>query len=93
MFFNQAGLGPLAAVVATEIVDASVRGFAMGVAMVGTAIVSTITNYSTLPISTAFGYSTLFCGYSFANLLIAAFIYCCIEETKGRTLEQIQSGK
>ena len=36
MFFNQSGLGPLAAVVATEIVDASIRGLAMGIAMVGT---------------------------------------------------------
>jgi hypothetical protein len=60
---------------------------------VGTALVATATNASTLPISGAFGYSTLFGGYAAANLLIAAFVYCCIVETKGRTLEQIQAGK
>lgn len=93
MFFNQSGLGPLAAVVATEIVDASIRGFATGIAMVGTAIVSTATNYSTLPISSSLGYSTLFGLYSVANVLIAGFVYFCVVETKGRTLEQIQAGK
>ena len=44
MFFNQAGLGPLAAVVATEIVDTSVRGVALGIASSATGLLSAVTH-------------------------------------------------
>ena len=66
MFFNQAGLGPLAAVVTTEIVDSSVRGLAMGVATMGAGLVGAGTNYITLPIVDSIGYDWMFAGCALA---------------------------
>lgn len=62
MFFNQAGLGPLAAVVTTEIVDSTVRGLAMGVATMGAGLIAAGTNYVTLPIVDSIGYDWMFAG-------------------------------
>ena len=38
------------------------------------------------------GSGYLFCGYGVANLLIALYVFSCIPETMGKTLEQIQNG-
>ena len=62
MFFNQAGLGPLATVVTTEIVDSSVRGLAMGIATMGAGLAAAGTNYVTLPIVNSIGYDFMFAG-------------------------------
>ncbi len=80
MFFNQAGIGPLATVVTTEIVDSSVRGLAMGVATMGTGLVSAGTNYVTLPIVDSIGYDWMFAGcvlaltsdYCLSSVLVAS---------------------
>ena len=90
MMFNQAGLGPLATVLATELPAPSVRGLALGVAVATAGITQTATNYATLPVGNTIGYKWMFGFYAAANAAIALFVLLCVPETKGRTLEQIQ---
>ena len=91
MFFNQAGLGPLGAVVTTEIVPDRVRGLAMGIGCAGSGLVGTASSYSLLPLSKSIGYANIFLGYALANIAIALFVLLCLQETAGQSLEQIQS--
>ena len=92
MFFNQLGLGPLASVVCTEIMPASIRGLGMGVATgIGGGVIGAASSYSALPLSTLIGYDKLFWGYGIADVLIAVFIVWCVPETAQRSLEQIQA--
>ena len=92
LFFNQLGIGPLVSVVSAEIVPASMRGLALGIASaIGGGVVGAASSYSTLPLASTVGYDLLFAGYACANLGIVGFLLACVPETAGQTLEALNA--
>ena len=89
MFTFQLGMGPLPALVITELVPPRIRG--IGAAWVGmvAGLVGNATVYAILPLRDLFGYGWLFTFYSGGAVLGLAFVALLVPETNNRSLEAI----
>lgn len=90
MAFFQGCIGPLTWLMMAEIFPARFKGLGMGIAV----FCSWIMNFAvglTFPILLSIiGLSTTFFGFSICGFLSILFVYKCVPETKGRSLEQIE---
>ena len=85
-------LGPVAWVLAAEIFPLRVRGMAMGVVTLSNWLFDFMVAMSFLSIIDLVGKSGTF--FMFAGISVAGWLFCrfFLPETKGRSLEQIESG-
>jgi MFS transporter, SP family, sugar:H+ symporter len=83
--------GPVVWVMLPEILPLSVRGAALGVA-VCLHWLANFTVSQTFPVALdAWGPGTVFLGYAVIGLVATAFVLRFVTETKGRSLEQIET--
>ncbi|XP_052200828.1 probable polyol transporter 4 [Diospyros lotus] len=88
--FFSVGLGPVCWVVASEIYPLRLRARASALGSVGNRVSSGLVSMSFLSISNAITVAGTFFVFSAVSALAVAFVYKCVPETKGRTLEQIE---
>ena len=90
MAFFQGCIGPLTWLMMAEIFPARFKGLGMGIAV----FVSWLMNFTvglTFPILlSVIGLSMTFFGFSICGFLSFFFVYKCVPETKGRSLEAIE---
>ncbi|EGD75475.1 hypothetical protein PTSG_06549 [Salpingoeca rosetta] len=84
------GFGPMAWVVASEVVPLQVRGIAMGIATFINRILSGTIAMSYLSLKNALSSAGTFYLFGAVALLSALFVYLFVPETKGRALEDIE---
>ncbi|MBE9376163.1 sugar porter family MFS transporter [Saccharopolyspora sp. HNM0983] len=83
--------GPVLWVMLSEIFPLSVRGTAMGLATIANWVVNFAVSL-TLPILiSAWGSGAVFSMYAVFGVLIFGFVHRWVQETKGRSLEQIET--
>ncbi|MCC7155551.1 MAG: sugar porter family MFS transporter [Bryobacterales bacterium] len=85
------GLGPGVWVLLAEIFPTRIRGRAMGVATVSLWIACAALTLTFLSLAKALGASGAFALYGFICVFTAWFVWRFTPETKGRTLEEIES--
>jgi len=85
------GLGPGVWVVLSEIFPTRIRGRAMGVATVALWCACVVLTMTYLSLSSALGPSGAFTLYAVMCIGTALFVWKLTPETKGRTLEEIES--
>lgn len=85
------GLGPIAWLFMSEAYPQEIKGIAMGCATLANWGANFIVSMSFLTILEGLGPSITFSLYALIGLITIYFIYRYIPETKGRTLEEIQS--
>ncbi|XP_019366300.1 PREDICTED: solute carrier family 2, facilitated glucose transporter member 6 [Gavialis gangeticus] len=85
------GWGPITWLLMSEILPLKARGVASGLCVV----VSWLTAFGLarcfLPVVEAFGLEVPFLFFAFISVMNLIFTGCCVPETKGRSLEQIES--
>jgi sugar porter (SP) family MFS transporter len=84
-------LGPIFWLLIAEIYPLRVRGLAMGVATTANWAANLLVSLTFLTLTDAFGPSLAFWSYGLLTLAALIFAYKLVPETKGRTLEQIES--
>jgi SP family sugar:H+ symporter-like MFS transporter len=83
--------GPVVWVMLPEILPLSVRGAALGVAVSLQWLANFAVSQSFPPMIDAWGAGTVFLGYAGMGLIATAFVLKFVTETKGRSLEEIES--
>jgi MFS transporter, SP family, sugar:H+ symporter len=83
--------GPVVWVMIPEVLPLSVRGTAMGVAVFGNWAANFAVSQTFPPLLKALGPGTVFLGYAALGLLAGVFVKAMVTETKGRSLEEIES--
>jgi MFS transporter, SP family, sugar:H+ symporter len=83
--------GPVVWVMLPEILPLSVRGAALGVAVSLQWLANFAVSQSFPPMVDAWGAGTVFLGYAVMGLIATAFVLRFVTETKGRSLEEIES--
>jgi MFS transporter, SP family, xylose:H+ symportor len=84
-------LAPVTWVLISEIFPNRVRSQAVSVAVSALWVASFVLTYTFPLINKALGSSGTFLGYGAICMLGALFVYACVPETKGRTLEEIEA--
>lgn len=87
--FFSIGMGPGAWLVPAEIFGNHIRAKAMSVATTANRIASTFMSATFLSIAAAVGWATFFYLLGFTCLVVAAFLYVYLPETKGKSLEDM----
>ncbi|XP_075041921.1 solute carrier family 2, facilitated glucose transporter member 6 isoform X2 [Mixophyes fleayi] len=85
------GWGPVTWLLMSEILPLKARGMASGLCVLVSWITGFIMTEAFLPAVNAFNLETPFFFFSIICFCCLFFTYCCVPETKGRTLEQIES--
>jgi sugar porter (SP) family MFS transporter len=83
--------GPVVWVMIPEVLPLSVRGTAMGVAVFGNWAANFLVSQTFPPLLTALGPGPVFLGYAGMGVLAAIFVKAFVAETKGRSLEEIET--
>jgi sugar porter (SP) family MFS transporter len=83
--------GPVVWVMLPEILPLSVRGAALGVAVFMQWLANFAVSQSFPPMVSAWGAGPVFLGYAVMGVLATAFVLRFVTETKGRSLEEIES--
>jgi MFS family permease len=89
LIFFSIGMGPGAWLIPSEIFPLSIRGKAMSLATLGNRITATFMSSTFLSISTALGWSGFFFLLFVVCLIVLAFFYLYLPETKGHSLEEM----
>jgi MFS transporter, SP family, xylose:H+ symportor len=84
-------LAPVTWVLITELFPNSVRATAVSIAVAALWVSSFILTYTFPFFSQSFGASGVFLLYSGVCLIGLVFVYLCVPETKGQSLEQIEA--
>ncbi len=84
------GLGPITWVVLSEIFPLKIRGKAVGMALFANWFANYLIALTFLPLLTKLGMSLTFFMYALITLIACIFVYFCIPETKGKSLEEIE---
>jgi MFS transporter, SP family, galactose:H+ symporter len=84
------GLGPVFWLLIAEIFPLGVRGRAMGIATLTVWIFNILCALTFFQLLQLLGPAATFLGYGALTILGWWFIFCCMPETKGLTLEQIE---
>ncbi|HEY2005839.1 MAG TPA: sugar porter family MFS transporter [Solirubrobacteraceae bacterium] len=83
--------GPVVWVMIPEVLPLSVRGTAMGVAVFGNWAANFLVSQTFPPLLKSLGAGTVFLGYAGLGILAGLFVMFFVTETKGRSLEEIES--
>jgi SP family sugar:H+ symporter-like MFS transporter len=83
--------GPVVWVMLPEVLPLSVRGTAMGVAVFGNWAANFAVAQTFPPLLSSVGPGPVFLGYAVLGLLAGLFVKLFVAETKGRSLEDIES--
>jgi len=89
-FFSM-GMGPIAWIYLSEMFPMRVRGLGVGIGVAVNRLMNATVSLTFISLTKALtigGAFFLYCGFGFLSLL---FIYFCLPETKGKTLEEIES--
>lgn len=85
------GWGPITWLLMAEILPLRARGVASGLCVLVSWLTAFALTKSFLPVVNAFGLQAPFFFFAAVCLVNLAFTGCCVPETKGRSLEQIES--
>nr|KAF6315403.1 solute carrier family 2 member 6 [Myotis myotis] len=85
------GWGPITWLLMSEILPLRARGVASGLCVLVSWLTAFALTNSFLPVVNAFGLQVPFFFFAAICLLNLVFTGCCVPETKGRSLEQIES--
>ncbi|XP_077005180.1 solute carrier family 2, facilitated glucose transporter member 6 [Tamandua tetradactyla] len=85
------GWGPITWLLMSEILPLRARGVASGLCVLGSWLTAFALTKSFLPVVNAFGLQVPFFFFAAICLVNLLFTGCCVPETKGRSLEQIES--
>lgn len=88
--FFSVGIGPVCWVVTSEIFPLRLRAQAAALGAVGNRVCSGLIAMSFLSVSRAISVGGTFFIFSGISALSVAFVYNCVPETKGKSLEQIE---
>jgi MFS family permease len=83
--------GPVVWVMIPEVLPLSVRGTAMGVAVVGNWAANFLVSQTFPMLLSKFGPGPVFLGYAGLGILAFFFVKAFVTETKGRSLEKIEA--
>jgi MFS transporter, SP family, sugar:H+ symporter len=83
--------GPVVWVMIPEVLPLSVRGTAMGVAVLCNWAANFVVSQTFPVLLSSLGPGTVFLGYAGMGLLAALFVKAFVTETKGRSLEEIEA--
>jgi sugar porter (SP) family MFS transporter len=83
--------GPVVWVMIPEVLPLSVRGTAMGVAVVANWAANFVVSQTFPMLLSKFGPGPVFLGYAGLGILAALFVKAMVTETKGRSLEAIEA--
>jgi sugar porter (SP) family MFS transporter len=83
--------GPVVWVMIPEVLPLSVRGTAMGVAVVANWAANFLVSQTFPMLLSKFGPGPVFLGYAGLGILAALFVKAMVTETKGRSLEEIEA--
>ena len=88
--FFSVGIGPICWVLTTEIFPLRLRSQAAALGAVGNRVCSGLVAMSFLSVSHAISVAGVFFIFSAVSALAVLFVYTCVPETKGKSLEQIE---
>lgn len=88
--FFSVGIGPVCWVVSSEIFPLKLRAQASAIGAVGSRVSSGLVAMSFLSVCRAITVGGTFFVFAAISTLSVAFVYKCIPETKGKSLEQIE---
>ncbi|THG23716.1 probable polyol transporter 4 [Camellia sinensis] len=88
--FFSVGLGPVCWVLTSEIFPLKLRAQASALGAVGSRVSSGVIAMSFLSVSRAITVAGTFFVFAAISSLAVAFVYTCVPETKGKSLEQIE---
>ncbi|KAL2495094.1 putative polyol transporter 4 [Forsythia ovata] len=88
--FFSVGIGPVCWVVSSEIFPLKLRAQASAIGAVGSRVSSGLVSMSFLSVSRAITVGGTFFVFAALSSLSIAFVYKCVPETKGKSLEQIE---
>ncbi|KAK7854478.1 probable polyol transporter 4 [Quercus suber] len=88
--FFSVGIGPICWVLTTEIFPLRLRSQAAALGAVGNRVCSGVVAMSFLSVSRAISVAGVFFIFSAISSLAVLFVYTCVPETKGKSLEQIE---
>jgi sugar porter (SP) family MFS transporter len=83
--------GPVVWVMIPEVLPLSVRGTAMGVAVFGNWAANFVVSQTFPALLKGFGPGPVFLGYAVLGILAGLFVKAFVTETKGRSLEEIET--
>lgn len=83
--------GPVLWVLLSEIFPLSVRGTSMGIATISNWILNFAVSLTFPVLASAWGTGWSFVLYALFGVVVFAFVYRYVQETKGRSLEQIET--
>lgn len=89
--FFSVGIGPVCWVLTSEIFPLKLRAQASALGAVGNRVCSGLIAMSFLSVSRAISVGGTFFIFSAISALSVAFVYKCVPETKGKSLEQIEA--
>lgn len=89
--FFAMSLGPVTWVVLSEILPLSIRGLGMAIALVGNWLANYAVSLTFPDLIRHLGVSGSFALFGSFSLLALLFVFCFIPETKGKTLEEIET--
>ncbi|KAF5474364.1 hypothetical protein F2P56_006268 [Juglans regia] len=88
--FFSVGIGPICWVLSSEVFPLRLRAQASALGAVGSRVSSGLIAMSFLSIARAITVAGTFFVFSLLSALSVAFVYTCVPETKGKSLEQIE---
>ncbi|KAK9714720.1 hypothetical protein RND81_06G114500 [Saponaria officinalis] len=88
--FFSVGIGPICWVLTSEIFPLRLRAQASGIGAVGSRVSSGIISMSFLSVTAAITVSGAFFVFAIVSALSVVFVYTCVPETKGKSLEEIE---
>lgn len=88
--FNGGSLSVVIWLLNSEVIPLSVRGLGTGLAAVAMWVSDLIVSLTALSLIAFMGASGVFWLYGVISILALIFVYYCVPETKGRTLEEIE---
>lgn len=88
--FFSIGMGPICWVLSSEIFPIRLRAQASALGQVGGRVGSGVVSMSFLSMARAISVAGMFFVFGVISTVSVAFVYFCVPETKGKTLEQIE---
>ncbi|KAJ1702112.1 hypothetical protein LUZ63_001891 [Rhynchospora breviuscula] len=89
--FYAVGMGPICWVVSSEVFPLRLRAKASALSQVGARVSSGLISMSFLSLSRAISVSGVFFIFSVISAMAVVFVKLCVPETKGKTLEEIET--
>lgn len=84
-------LGTTGFLVLSELFPLPIRGFAMGASLGALWVANSLISFLFPILADHYGSRAVFAGFLVLNVLAALFAFRCIPETKGRTLEELET--